>query len=215
MRKRTREILALALLVLLAVVGVGAMAWYMLVGHNWNVAASNIDDSIGQMDGYTVILYEGTRPLSADSAGQDRDADIEEVAVDYRAKGANVFKVKASDLLRHREPYIMSTNGKRLGFFSVANAELRSHVRADAAYLVDSGVDYVVALSNDLTLGDLSAEGVVNGLSVIIFESHGDDAENGVYRGSAYCVRSPEAGEVGAVIISPSGVCSTKSFGRS
>ena len=215
MQKRTREILALALLGVLLVVGVAAMGYYILVGHNWNVAASNIDDSIGQMDGYTVILYEGTQPLTAESAGQDREADVEEIAADYRAKGADVFKVKASDLLRHREPYLMSRNGKRLGFLSVGNAELRSRVRADVAYLDDSGADCIIALSDDMTLGELSAEGIVSGISVIIYGAPKGEAENGVYCGSAYCVRAPEAGEVGAVIISSSGVCSTKTFGRS
>ena len=62
MDKRSREKLALALLAVLMLVAVGAMGWYILVGHSWNKAASHIDDAVGKMDGYTVILYEGIVP---------------------------------------------------------------------------------------------------------------------------------------------------------
>ena len=62
MDKRKREIIALVLLVLLGIVVASAMAWYILVGHNWNKAASHIDDFVGSMDGYTVIVYEGVVP---------------------------------------------------------------------------------------------------------------------------------------------------------
>ncbi len=59
MEKRKREILALGLLVLLGIGVASIMAWYMLVGHNWNKAASHIDDLVGSMDGYTVVVFEG------------------------------------------------------------------------------------------------------------------------------------------------------------
>lgn len=62
MEKRTREIIALALLIALGLGVGGAMVWYIVVGHNWNIAATHIDDYVGEMDGYTVILYEGTTP---------------------------------------------------------------------------------------------------------------------------------------------------------
>ena len=72
MEKRKREILALCLLVVLGVIVAGAMAWYMMVGHSWNKAASHIDDLVGSMDGYTVIVYEGT--LSRPKASKSQSA---------------------------------------------------------------------------------------------------------------------------------------------
>ena len=213
MRKRTREILALVLLLVLAVVGVSAMAWYILVGHNWNVAASNIDDSIGQMDGYTVILCEGVPAASNASPSMSEDepaVDIDVAAVDYREKGASVLVIEAADLARHRQPFVLRRAGKRIGVLGVGNSELRSDVRADIAYLYDIGADVVVALSNDLTLGKLAEENVIRGLSAIVFNDSSGAAPNGEYRGSAYCISAPEAGEVAAVILSPSGVYSSK-----
>ena len=213
MQKRTREILALVLLLALAVIGVSAMAWYILVGHNWNVAASNIDDSIGQMDGYTVILCESapTAPNASPSVSEGATAvDVDAIAADYRQKGASVLVVDTGDLARHREPYIVKRAGKRIGVFSVENSELRSEVRADVGYLEEAGADVVIALSNDLTLGKLSEEGVVAGLSAIVFNDPRGVAPDGEYRGSAYCIRVPENGQVAAVILSPSGVYSSK-----
>ncbi len=76
MQKRTREIVALVLLAVLGIAAVCAMGWYILAGHGWNVTASNIDDSIGQMDGYTVFLVEGTREREAVSS-QDAEASAQ------------------------------------------------------------------------------------------------------------------------------------------
>ena len=60
MQKRTREIVALIMLLALVVAGLSFMGWYIKAGHNWNVAATTIDDRFGQMDGYVVVLYKGT-----------------------------------------------------------------------------------------------------------------------------------------------------------
>ena len=210
MQKRTREILAVALLGVFLVIGVGIMSYYIFVGHNWNVAASRIDDSIGQMDGYTVVLYEGTRPLTEASAGRTQDADIDEVAQDYRSKGAGVVVVRASDMRRHHHPYIANRDGRRMGFLTADKGELRSDIRADVAWLWRFGASSTVAITDDDTLGQLASEGIVYGLSAIIYWGAGDSTPNGEYRGSAYCVRTPEVGQVGAIVVSPSGVFSTK-----
>lgn len=58
-----------AALIVLSLCGLG---WYLVAGHSWNVAASNIDDTFGSMDGYTAIVYAGTADPLADD---DTDAD--------------------------------------------------------------------------------------------------------------------------------------------
>ena len=238
MQKRTREILAVLLLGLLVVVGVCAMGYYIFLGHNWNVAASNIDDSLGQMDGYTVVLFEGTRPLEYelkedapfkydtprgieaeeddvinDSLGlpnQNVVADMAGVVASYREKGANVFVVDASDLARYNEPFVVAKNGMRIGFFSVGKSTLRSAARADAHYLADDEVSYTLALTNDPTLHDVAKDGLIGNVSIIVCDDVEGSFPNGRYHGSTYCVRTPHVGEVGAIIISPSGVLSSK-----
>lgn len=46
-----------AALIVLSLLGLGS---YLIAGHSWNVAASNIDDTFGSMEGYTAIVYAGT-----------------------------------------------------------------------------------------------------------------------------------------------------------
>lgn len=46
-----------AALIMLSLLGLGS---YLVAGHSWNVAASNIDDTFGSMEGYTAIVYAGT-----------------------------------------------------------------------------------------------------------------------------------------------------------
>lgn len=66
MQKRMREIIALVVLIALIVGVVAFMAWYLHVGHNWNAAANVIDDMVGSMDRYSVVVYEGTKPVPED-----------------------------------------------------------------------------------------------------------------------------------------------------
>lgn len=252
MQKRTREILAVALLGILVLVGVAAMGYYLLVGHNWNVAASHIDDSIGQMDGYVVVLYPGTTPPEK---GRDQSGAGDQVSVEssasasasessssssapsesssesssssvktatstkkllaeaeelYLEKGASVYVVRPDKLKLYENPYVLGKDGNRLGFMRISNSELRSAARADIALLRRIKPDFLVVLTDDKTVGSLAQEGLFNDLSIVIFDGKKGKFPDGEYCGSAYCVRTPELGEVGAVIISPSGVMSSK-----
>lgn len=57
----SREKAALGVAVALVLAGLGVLLAYIFtVGHSLNVAASSIDDATGSLDGYTVLLYEGT-----------------------------------------------------------------------------------------------------------------------------------------------------------
>ena len=60
MSVKSREKIALAVFAALIVLSLLGLGWYLVAGHSWNVAASNIDDTFGSMDGYTAIVYEGT-----------------------------------------------------------------------------------------------------------------------------------------------------------
>lgn len=61
MSSRSREKIALVVFMVLIVLSLCGLGWYLVAGHSWNVAASNIDDTFGSMEGYTAIVYPGTR----------------------------------------------------------------------------------------------------------------------------------------------------------
>lgn len=97
MSPATREKIALGLLTALIVLSLCGLGWYLIAGHSWNVAASNIDDTVGTMEGYTAIVYEGTakpqleneRP-SAAAKGSDAKED--------GASGATVLNIADSSI---------------------------------------------------------------------------------------------------------------------
>lgn len=81
MSNGTREKQALGVFLILIVLSTFGIAWYMVAGHSWNVAASSIDEKVGQMEGYTSIVYAGTLPVQADARTLDSqngfDAQLE------------------------------------------------------------------------------------------------------------------------------------------
>ena len=224
MEKRTREILALVLLVVLGLVVVGAMAWYIFVGHNWNQAATHIDDMVGSMDGYTVVVYEGTvkKPKSPANALQRShddnsllsqqkpaalDADV--IAEEYCEKGASVLFLPSDALARYEDPAILLRSGKRIGVLSFDGkyrynfGKLRNGIR----YLKRHSVDFIVAVGKDKRL----LKGRLDGIDLLVLKRDADLPEGGECRGSAFCVDSPYRGEVQVVIASPSGVMTSRS----
>ena len=62
MVNHSREKVALAVFLVLVIGGFAGLASYLAVGHTWNVAASNIDDATGSMEGYTAIIFKGLTP---------------------------------------------------------------------------------------------------------------------------------------------------------
>lgn len=85
MSVQSREKIALAVFAALILLSLCGLGWYLVAGHSWNVAASNIDDTFGSMDGYTAIVYAGT----ADPAKDAGKAAKGTAASDGKAASAN------------------------------------------------------------------------------------------------------------------------------
>ena len=83
---RTREKVALVVFGLLIVGASIALVTYFFAARNLNVAANQVDDTLGMMDDYTVIIYPGTIPsaeaaaLPTDEAPAAADGDEEALA---------------------------------------------------------------------------------------------------------------------------------------
>lgn len=292
MQKRTREIAALVLLAVLGAGAVVAMGWYILAGHGWNVTASNIDDSIGQMDGYTVFLFEGTRKpeaveakrlaqqaarddaasasgaaadpaagssgegasasddpssaaslpgkgASSDAAAPDgvdgalsaeeeatarlRTEDAVDIAVDgdgfgidalsesYRDKGAEVYRIDVAGRRLYNEPLVVSRGEHRIGLFSLDYPARPAAARVAQKLLARQEADFKVVVTDDPSLKDARLPGI----DVIICDEADEEPLKGYYSHNAYCVDTPYEGEVEAIIVSPSGVISSKTIGPS
>lgn len=76
MHKLSREKMALVVFAALVIGGLAALLIYIFViGHSLNATASNIDDATGNLDGYTVILYEGTADKHTETVVEAASSD--------------------------------------------------------------------------------------------------------------------------------------------
>ena len=222
MGKRTREIVALVMLALLGLIVLAAMVWYIFIGHNWNIAASNIDESIGQMDGYTVILYEGqtlpsternrissNQPLLDDEnrglqkpdeePEQNEPVSMHEAASYYRQMGATVFMLKPQAPYAYDPPIVLNKNG----FFMMDGEKVYMQKGKD-----QYADDFVVLLVNDARM----LTNTLSSVDIIICTSDEELSSHGEYHDGTFCVDSPIIGQVQTIIISPSNVLTSKTI---
>lgn len=78
MENRTRERVGLIIFIVLVLFGGTVLTSYFATGLTWTVAATFVDDTVGRLNGYTVVAYAGTLPEDPDPerAEQDEDAEI-------------------------------------------------------------------------------------------------------------------------------------------
>lgn len=245
-------------LIVLSLCGLG---WYLLAGHSWNVAASNIDDTFGSMDGYTAIVYAGTEQQEAPSANEDAAAgagaagaaagaagaadtaadanpdaaktdpaipaedaaatpepaspdtgltakeplEVAEVQKSYEDKNATVFALDTADIVQYREGTILKKGGHRFGVFSVDEPTSSIILEKRIAYFKRYKVDFIVVLTSDKKY----VEGV-SGLDIVLCTQDEGLFVMGETVDGTFYVDAPEAGKVGAILISPSNVVSAK-----
>lgn len=232
MGKRTREIVALVLLALLGLIVLAAMGWYIFIGHNWNITASNIDESVGEMDGYTVILYEGqtlpqternkisnSQPLLDEENRGYQKADDNETTSDepvsmsaaatyYREKGATVFMLRPESPYSYNPPTVLNKNGFWIGIYYADGSTPRIQAQIKTSELKARDVSFVVLIVDDARM----LKNPPPAADIIICTSDEELNSHGEYHDGAFCVDSPITGQVQTIIISPSRVLTSKTI---
>ncbi|WP_232050985.1 alcohol dehydrogenase [Arabiibacter massiliensis] len=204
-------------LIVLSLCGLG---WYLFAGHSWNVAASNIDDTFGSMDGYTAIVYAGTEqtpvePIDEDDAEPAAPAapaeklpeplDPADVVASYEEKAASVLLLDTLDPSAYEEGSILKKGGRRFGVFSAEEPLTPRALKRMVAYFDEHKVDFVVAVVADKAYVEEAA-----GIDIVVsLQDEGLFVMGETIDGTFY-VSAPEAGKVGAILVSPSNVVSAK-----
>lgn len=207
-----------AALIVLSLCGLG---WYLFAGHSWNVAASNIDDTFGSMDGYTAIVYAGTEKAAKEpaedpatvpsdsavvlSGKKPAPLDAADVAESYEGKGAGVFPLDTLDPSAYEEGVILKKGGHRFGVFSVEEPATPRALKRIVAYFAEHEVDFIVAVAADKAYVEGAA-----GIDIVVSLQDEGLFVMGETIGGTFYVSAPEAGKVGAILISPSNVVSAK-----
>ena len=219
MQKSSREKIALVVFIALAVLGLCGLCWYLFAGHSWNVAASTIDDTVGEMDGYTAIVYEGTAVPEPEDEGEERETgllllssddkdepvDIAALRQDYRDKGAHVLELDTVNPARYREGSILKCGSKRIGVMHAGTDTTQLEVAQCMESFSDASVDFTVVITPDRWKVQR-----ITGIDIVICTENEDLIASGQTQDGTFYVDAPEKGNAGVVLISPSNVVSAK-----
>lgn len=219
MEKSFREKIALAVFLVLIVLSLIGLGWYILAGHSWNVAASTIDDTVGEMEGYTAIVYPGTieadgesyesegtvAHLNASQEDGERAVDLAHLQADYVEKGAEVLFLDLNDPSQYEEGSILKRGGKRIGVVSATGSTTQLDVSRCLQAFERAEVDFTIVIT--------PAKWKISRLSgidiAICMDDEGIVAMGKTEDGTFY-VDAPYVGEAGVVLVSPSNVVSAK-----
>ncbi|WP_283170998.1 hypothetical protein [Curtanaerobium respiraculi] len=209
MNQRQREKIALVVFLLLLFGGICGSIWYMSVGHQWNTAATTIDEATGSLENYTAIIYDGVAVPKAGSETSAAPRTRASVAEEYQGKKADVIQLDSVQPSQYSEGTILRAGGRRIGVFSVFTRAEASQYQNRVSTFAKEEVDFIVCITSDGSLL-VGSEGV-QGIDIVIttdplspsFKSH---------HGEAYVVESPAAGKIGTILVSPSNVVSSKAL---
>jgi len=210
MRTVSRERIALVIFAACIVLMLTGIGVYLVAGHSWNYAATNIDDATGEMDDYKVILFEGTAiPQSSqvDDKGnrKARTVSLAAAICSYREKGADVFVLDSADFAGYDHPQVFERDGYRIGVVSIDGEDTAKHIQSSFDKLGTRQVNATIAIASD---ADLMKK--TEGVDIIIDRSSSGAVSGGPSAHDAYRVKMPEVGTVAAIVISPSEVVSAR-----
>lgn len=224
MKASSRNRIALVLFVAIIALVIVGFGLYLVVGHQWNRAATSIDDAAGDMGGYTTILFEGTgAPASRNPDDAETRAlstvPLALVSQDYRDKHSDVLVLDAVDEDQYRTPRVVERNDRRFGIVSFDSSDTAASMRQTIRQLKKRNAQCVIALvpNRKLVSG-------VDGIDIVIDcktepatpaankrAKTADDHVNGTFGDrKTHVVSTGTVGTVKAVIISPSEVISTR-----
>lgn len=129
------------------------------------------------------------------------DVYVSDVRDLYSMKGADGVTLSLSDLSKYADPVVLSAGTKKVGVFSAASYVSRAKLKSIVETLKDDGVDTIVCIVPRTPF--LST---YDGIDVVVLASAPDGPPDERDTGGTLVVQSPEAGDVGVVILSSNNV---------
>ncbi len=236
MEKRTREKVALVVFALLVAFALAVLTSYFATGRSWNVAASVVDDTVGQMKGYTALVYAGI--ASPDAAEELRDdeaaATLEEPDVtDSVGLGIlallpplpgeyeGVYVSDVRDLYEHKEAAVISldvAHPERYAAPCVLTAgDKRIGVFSVSSYATGARLqqyrESFEALAVDAVVAIAPRSAMLADLdevAVVVVTNDEEASSVGSFQGDTLVVAAAPRDAVGVVLLSPTNVPAAK-----
>lgn len=133
------------------------------------------------------------------------DVYVSDVRDLYSMKGADGVTLSLSDLSKYSDPVVLGAGSKKVGVFSTSSYVSRAKLKSIVDALKDDGADTIVCIVPRTPF--LST---YDGIDVVVLASAPDGPPDERDTGGTLVVQSPEAGDVGVVILSSNNVPSYK-----
>lgn len=140
-----------------------------------------------------------------DESTQGESITLEQVQQSYKDKQATVFTLTSEDTARYRDGLILKQGSHRFGVLSVDTSESTLHIQEKVNELKATEVSFIILLTPERRLIEhVEGVDVVVSLNTETLNYFGETLEGTFY------VDAPEKGVVGALIISPHNVVSSR-----
>lgn len=132
-KQKKREKIGLVVFVVGIALIFAAVFAYINVGHNLDLAATGIDAHIGQLNGYSTIVFKGDNSKriikgeenNEEECGENQEpANKDNVNYYYRAKGSTVCNIKCSDYSAYEKGEIFQRGNWKIGVISISQNQL-------------------------------------------------------------------------------------------
>lgn len=239
MSKRAREIIAIVMLVVLILGAMGVAGWYFSQSRHWNVAATTLDETLGGMDEYTIIAYEGILAVPEGSSTGVPLAANWDAFLDDQNRGntsrlpswlsfleqeeeepPTIKEVVAAYEDKGADVIIVDFNDKtayRSPMVVQRGAKRVGIVRfylGDSARRMEMYTKLLYAMKLDYAIAVVNQPSTVAQVSdyydIVICTTDQGIPEDGTFKGSTLYVQVPTVGYVGTISVAPSSVASVK-----
>ncbi len=230
MSKRVREKIALLVFAALVIFAGAVLVSYFSTGRTWTQAATLVDDTLGNMNGYSGIVFNGVMPLDGKDdepaeeplatgslaetiklamlpfVGRTSGEKIEgpflsEVRDVYESKGAKVITLDIRDLSKYAKPTVYRAGDKRIGVFSVESYMRADTIAAIVKELKAEGANSIVCITPRQAL-----LGTGEGIDILLLTEDAELMNVKLESGSPTIVESPHTDEIGVILLSSNNV---------
>ncbi len=200
MKEETRNKVALVVFVLILIAAGAILVSYFSTGRSWSVVATTVDDHVGQMGDYSVVVFEGT----LESKKKDGPY-VSDVRKHYASKEAGSLTLNLADHGRYKDPIVFDTGNKKIGVFEVDAYTSRATITRLVTKLRESGAEFVICITPKLAHIPL-----FDGIDTVILTTENTESALDRDTGGTFVMTTPEKGSTAVLFISSNNVPSLR-----
>lgn len=202
-----REKVALVLLSILVIAGIFVITRYLSTSTSFTIAATRVDETVGNLDHYSAIIYSGIiKDEEKESIANKNQVYKNDIYKHYIDKQAYVSSIDLNDFSLSEQSRIVTVGNKKVGIFSILSYRTATSLNSYINYFKSKGTDVIICVAPRSNM-----VGSFDGIDTILCTKEKSPSEKSEgYENKTLIARSPFVGEVGILTISSSNVVSQR-----